>query len=176
MPNCPTNCGSVTIPFPFGTTEDCSLDSTFLITCNQTTSPHTPFLPQTHLTVLNISLNGELHIGWRVARDCYDDRGKSVSKTFYGLKLNQAMHFHFSPMGLALEQVVVRLQYPMDYRVSTLFLGACSTTRACMTLIHVVMLFWWKMEREECVSCGVELGGGEPNMRRSSEGAFELCV
>ncbi|KAJ1376612.1 Wall-associated receptor kinase, galacturonan-binding domain [Sesbania bispinosa] len=94
LPNCPTNCGSVTIPFPFGTTESCSLDSTFLINCNQTSSTlHTPFLAQRNLSVLNISLNGELHVAWPVASDCYARKGKQVNQTVQGLNLT---NFHVS--------------------------------------------------------------------------------
>ena len=73
------------IPFPFGTTESCYLDSSFLITCNQTSpsAPHTPtpYLPQTTFTVLNISLNGELRISTPVATGCYDRNGTRISKT-----------------------------------------------------------------------------------------------
>ncbi|XP_061373357.1 putative wall-associated receptor kinase-like 16 [Gastrolobium bilobum] len=92
-PNCPNNCGSLTIPFPFGTTEECSLDSSFLITCNQTSSPPTPFLRESNTTVLNISLNGELQISYPVASDCYTVGGKRVNQTFQDLNLK---YFHIS--------------------------------------------------------------------------------
>ena len=88
-PNCPTNCGSVTVPFPFGMTEDCSLDASFLVSCNRTSIffiTH-PFLPQTNLSVLNISLNGELQISWPVASDCYAERGKLLSQTIQDLSI-----------------------------------------------------------------------------------------
>ncbi|XP_061373355.1 wall-associated receptor kinase 2-like [Gastrolobium bilobum] len=92
-PNCPNNCGSLTIPFPFGTTEECSLDSSFIITCNQTSSPPTPFLSESNTTVLNISLNGELQISYPVASDCYTEGGKRVNQTIQDLNLK---HFHIS--------------------------------------------------------------------------------
>ncbi|CAI8598496.1 unnamed protein product [Vicia faba] len=79
-PNCPTMCGSVTIPFPFGTTKDCSLDNTFLINCNKTSSTtsnstaQVPFLQKTKRRVLNISLDGELRVAWPVASNCYTEK------------------------------------------------------------------------------------------------------
>ncbi|KAH6822090.1 hypothetical protein C2S53_000640 [Perilla frutescens var. hirtella] len=45
MPDCPSQCGDVSIPYPFGVGSDCSLDPSFQITCNNTsTMPPKPYL------------------------------------------------------------------------------------------------------------------------------------
>ncbi|KAK2390439.1 putative wall-associated receptor kinase [Trifolium repens] len=96
LPNCPSKCGSVTIPYPFGTTNECSLDNTFLIDCNQTssTSTYTPFLPQSNQSVLNISLNGELRVAWPVASDCYTETGELANQTTQVINMT---YFNVSP-------------------------------------------------------------------------------
>ncbi|CAL1390748.1 unnamed protein product [Linum trigynum] len=54
---CPTQCGNVTIPFPFGMGPGCYLESRFQILCNQTlNNPPKPFLTKPYLEVLQISV------------------------------------------------------------------------------------------------------------------------
>ncbi|MED6223819.1 hypothetical protein PIB30_077858 [Stylosanthes scabra] len=75
--HCLNKCGNVSIPFPFGTTQDCSLDTNFLVNCTNNV-PHLP-LPLTDiirennfLPLLSISLHDdELRVLSPVATDCY---------------------------------------------------------------------------------------------------------
>lgn len=60
------------VPYLFGTkTSGCYLDENFLITCDQTDNSPKPYLPNTNITVLNISIDGhELRIEGPVAYAC----------------------------------------------------------------------------------------------------------
>ncbi|KAG6675851.1 hypothetical protein I3842_15G125600 [Carya illinoinensis] len=90
--SCNKRCGSLEIPYPFGTSEDCNLDSSFLITCksssNSTTSTPMPYLRVSNIEVLNISLDGELRVLAPVARDCPQelDYNSSDNNTYLTLR------------------------------------------------------------------------------------------
>ncbi|XP_015934412.1 wall-associated receptor kinase 3-like [Arachis duranensis] len=77
--HCLTKCGHVSIPFPFGTTTDCSLDTNFLINCTNNVPYLLPLSNDTALILLSISLvDSDLRVSSPVASDCYsiDDQGK----------------------------------------------------------------------------------------------------
>jgi hypothetical protein len=77
--SCNTTCGNLTIPYPFGTREGCYLDPSFLITCNYSSGTPKPFLRNSTIDVLDISLlDGELRVSSFVARDCYNESGLKV--------------------------------------------------------------------------------------------------
>ncbi|KAK7320939.1 hypothetical protein VNO77_30916 [Canavalia gladiata] len=98
FPNCTRKCGALEIPYPFGTTKGCYLDSSFLITCNQTNSvtAPTPFMRRGDTTVLSISLHGEMRVSLRlgIAKDCYNRSGIRISQNIGILNMS---YFYFSP-------------------------------------------------------------------------------
>ncbi|XP_040997093.1 wall-associated receptor kinase 2-like [Juglans microcarpa x Juglans regia] len=93
--NCNRTCGSLEIPYPFGTSEDCYLDSSFLITCNFSsssnsgTSAPTPFLRLGNIKVLNISLDGELRVTSSVTRDCPQKSDYNANDSYNVLVLKE---------------------------------------------------------------------------------------
>ncbi|XP_021802309.1 wall-associated receptor kinase 2-like, partial [Prunus avium] len=75
-PGCLTQCGNLTVPFPFGMEVGCYKDDKFFINCSSSTNPPTAYLMQGNLPVTDISLEeGEIQVKQFVARDCYDKQG-----------------------------------------------------------------------------------------------------
>ncbi|KAF4346705.1 hypothetical protein G4B88_027828 [Cannabis sativa] len=81
---CPETCGSVKIPYPFGTKQGCYYNKNFLLNCKQTNPSHSPklFFPNsTFSTILHISIQpSEILVKGKVSRDCYDKSGKLIDK------------------------------------------------------------------------------------------------
>ncbi|KAK7353257.1 hypothetical protein VNO80_18698 [Phaseolus coccineus] len=89
--NCKTECGNVTIPVPFGLTEPCSLNTSFLITCNQSI----PFLKtmEQKVRVLSISLDGQLEVSLKVATSCVNNNKTSESESnFWFYRFDTPFH------------------------------------------------------------------------------------
>ncbi|KAJ7965468.1 Wall-associated receptor kinase [Quillaja saponaria] len=88
LPGCSDSCGDVKVPYPFGTTEECSRNPDFLLNCNTTTT-HTALM-RGNLKVISISLQGQLKIQMFVARKCYYQSGHFKSSV--SAKLRTASH------------------------------------------------------------------------------------
>ncbi|ONI11219.1 hypothetical protein PRUPE_4G093000 [Prunus persica] len=75
-PGCLTQCGNLTVPFPFGMEAGCYKNDKFFIYCSHSTNPPTAYLMKSNIPVTNISLeDGEIQVKQFAARDCYDDQG-----------------------------------------------------------------------------------------------------
>ncbi|KAI3795026.1 hypothetical protein L1987_37669 [Smallanthus sonchifolius] len=70
--DCPTHCGNVTVPYPFGIGTNCSLDRIFNLNCNDSYEPPKLFVGS--LEIYNIS-DSELRIFTRVSYRCFNQRG-----------------------------------------------------------------------------------------------------
>jgi hypothetical protein len=97
--------GSLQIPYPFGTSESCCLDPSFLITCNNST----PFLSPSNLKVLNISL---------------DSHELQVSTPITSERIN-ATAGNYSNSNL--DQVPIVLNFPLSDTKNRLTAVGCDT-------------------------------------------------
>ncbi|CAL2252458.1 unnamed protein product [Prunus armeniaca] len=74
-PSCLDHCGNLTIPYPFGLTDECCMGIEFRINC---TDDGKAYLWDSNIRVTNISVDlGEIQIQQRLARDCYDEEGNN---------------------------------------------------------------------------------------------------
>ncbi|XP_022856854.1 wall-associated receptor kinase 2-like isoform X1 [Olea europaea var. sylvestris] len=75
-PGCQSNCGDLTVTYPFGIGigTNCSISSWYDINCNTTFNPPKPFLATTNHEIIDIS-NEEIRIKNSVAARCYTETG-----------------------------------------------------------------------------------------------------
>ncbi|CAL5384749.1 unnamed protein product [Camellia sinensis] len=78
LPGCEDQCGNISIPYPFGTTEGCRIADDFLVACNNTHyNPPKLYLDTTesNIEITDIFLSGELRILALIGHDCFGEGG-----------------------------------------------------------------------------------------------------
>ncbi|KAF7849177.1 hypothetical protein BT93_L1158 [Corymbia citriodora subsp. variegata] len=87
-PGCANRCGNLTLSYPFGmnnTGDDCYFEesNSFLIFCDDSTNPPTPYMfdKSSNITIVSISIEKhEISIMMFEAKDCYNSSGGSSYK------------------------------------------------------------------------------------------------
>ncbi|KAL8467305.1 hypothetical protein ACS0TY_036140 [Phlomoides rotata] len=143
-PNCPDHCGNVTIPFPFGTSQDCYLSDQFFVNCSQSSDPPEAFLMKSDIPITDISLDGQLTIMKRIAYDCYGRKPVRFNNemTAGAFTVNNTA-IKFTVVGCDTYAYVYGGRYPDRYyqtgciamcrNESDLEVGACTGSGWCQT-------------------------------------------
>ncbi|XP_010277596.1 PREDICTED: wall-associated receptor kinase 5-like [Nelumbo nucifera] len=80
-PSCEEKCGDITIPYPFGFGDSSCYRKSYEVTCNHNFNPPKPFLLNSNIEVLNISLLGQLRTRGFLSYDCYNQLGNSTNRS-----------------------------------------------------------------------------------------------
>ncbi|CAA2967364.1 Serine threonine kinase [Olea europaea subsp. europaea] len=96
-PRCPSKCGNLTVPYPFGIGlgTGCSIDPSFEINCNTSSNPPRPLWDR-NLEVTDIT-DSHMRIKNWVAETCYNQRGNLTEDSQVNVYLPQ--NFGFSEMN-----------------------------------------------------------------------------
>ncbi|XP_019199635.1 PREDICTED: putative wall-associated receptor kinase-like 16 [Ipomoea nil] len=134
-PNCDDHCGNVSIPFPFGLTQECALNTNFSITCNTSFHPPKPFLSRT-VEVRDISVEGQLRVMKLVAKICYN-KGENrsslrISYTSSRFYVNQTAN-KFVAVGCDTFANVYAYGDDQSYKTGSNCVSICNTTHDVTT-------------------------------------------
>lgn len=92
-PGCQTQCGNVTISYPFGIGPDCSINPWFELTCNTSFNPPKPFYGSREIHDIT---NSSFRMSNKVASRCYDQSALVMSLRM--IRLSQIwVSIHLSP-------------------------------------------------------------------------------
>ncbi|XP_012854708.1 PREDICTED: wall-associated receptor kinase 2-like [Erythranthe guttata] len=76
-PNCVDRCGNISIPYPFGTTENCYENPSFMVVCNETSNGTQLLLG--NMPIKSINLDGQLTVNKLIGHVCYHRNGSLAS-------------------------------------------------------------------------------------------------
>ena len=76
-PGCRTQCGNLTIEYPFGIDKGCSIDESFDLTCNLTSNPPKLFIGSGNIEIYSMS-GHEMKISNSIAFRCYNESGRAT--------------------------------------------------------------------------------------------------
>ncbi|KAL7156126.1 hypothetical protein ABFS83_03G121900 [Erythranthe nasuta] len=77
-PSCAATCGGVSIPYPFGTTENCYRSPSFMVVCNETSNGTQLFLGDIPIKSINLD-DGQLTVMTFIGHVCYNRNGSLAS-------------------------------------------------------------------------------------------------
>lgn len=126
LTDCPTHCGNLPIPFPFGTRPGCH-HAGFLLTCDDTFSPPRTFLGATGIQVASIHpSNSTATVHSRVARRCYTSAAPaSDAPSFFVFNLSGLPYAISSARNRFIALGCDTLAYYDLYRDAELYPTAC---------------------------------------------------
>ncbi|CAN6382131.1 unnamed protein product [Urochloa humidicola] len=135
LPDCPPEsmCGGIPIPYPFSIIEGCSLNESFMISCNHSYNPPRPFYREYEVNSI-IPETGEMHVSAHVAHICYSSGNTTSSREA------QTYNFTGSPFLISSEKNefkgigchTVALLGDWDGSGDDRYLSGCITT--CLSL------------------------------------------
>ncbi|XP_021283925.1 LOW QUALITY PROTEIN: putative wall-associated receptor kinase-like 16 [Herrania umbratica] len=143
-PGCQSQCGDVSIPYPFGTGNDCNISENFFIRCNTASVPNKAFLTTSEIEVVHISLDGQLSVLSSASYDCYSSSGRnsySISGSPFQIPVNNTRN-KFTAIGC--DTLAVVRGASEEYATGCLSLcmeladvinGSCSGIGCCQTAI-----------------------------------------
>ncbi|XP_059631709.1 wall-associated receptor kinase 2-like [Cornus florida] len=148
-PDCQGKCGSISIPYPFGTEAGCYHDPEFLVTCNKTYNPPKLFYSNTsNINVTNISVDGQLYILHYIASNCYDQSGSRTVSNIPSIRLSKfrisSTRNKFTAVGCATRASIVGVKEDRTYGSGCMTIcdsldyvtnGSCSGIGCCQTSI-----------------------------------------
>ncbi|KAG6532093.1 hypothetical protein ZIOFF_005931 [Zingiber officinale] len=94
LPGCPSSCGAVDIPYPFGIGRNCSINDSFTLDCNRTHdgTGEVPFQGDVEIAEIFLA-QGRARLLNQISSQCYDPTTDSISRNFWYLQMADAYTF-----------------------------------------------------------------------------------